>query len=69
METPEPLSVEEASRLSVTATAADLEDWARSSAVHGRVDVADLLAVLDVLRADSVPQHAAPHTFPILSAS
>ena len=39
--------MDEASRLAVTATAADLEDWARSVAVHGQVDLADLVGVLD----------------------
>jgi len=60
MKIPQQLSVDEASRLAVTATAADLEYWARSVAVHGQVDLDDLVAVLEVLRADSVPQHSAP---------
>ena len=59
-----PLSVDEASRLAVTATAADLEDWARSVAVHGQVSLDDLVDVLDVLRADSVPQHSSPRIRP-----
>jgi hypothetical protein len=65
----EHLSVDEASRLAVTAAAADLEDWARGTAVHGRVDLDDLLDVLDVLHEASVPQHAAPPAFPALAAS
>jgi hypothetical protein len=56
MSTAQQMSVDEASRLAVTATVADLEDWARSAAVHGQVDLVDLVDVLDVLRADSVPQ-------------
>jgi hypothetical protein len=56
MNTAQQLSADEASRLAVTATVADLEDWARSAAVQGQVDLADLVDVLDVLRADSVPQ-------------
>ena len=56
MNTAPQLSVDEASRLAVTATVADLEDWARSAAVQGRVNLVDLVDVLDVLRTDSVPQ-------------
>ena len=63
------LSAAEASRLAVTATAADLEDWARSVAVHGQVDFHDLVGVLDVLRAASAPRHSAPSAFPTLAAS
>ena len=50
------LTVEEASRLAVTATAADLEDWARDAAVHGRVELSALVDTLDILRAASNPQ-------------
>ena len=63
------LSVEEASRLAVTATVADLEDWARSVAVHGQLELEDLLAVLDLLRADSVPQHSTPPAVLTLAAN
>ena len=56
MNTAPQLSVDEASRLAVTATVADLEDWARSAAAQGKVDLVDLIDVLDVLRADCVPQ-------------
>jgi hypothetical protein len=56
MNTAPQLSVDEASRLAVTATVADLEDWARSAAVQGKVDLVGLVDILDVLRADSVPQ-------------
>jgi hypothetical protein len=67
--TAQQLSVDEASRLAVTATAADLEHWARSAAVHGQVDVDDLIGCLDALRAASVPEHAAPALIHALTAS
>jgi hypothetical protein len=66
MNTSQQLSVEEASRLAVSATAADLEYWARSAAVHGQIDLADLVGVLDVFRADNDAQHSAR---PALAAS
>jgi hypothetical protein len=69
METPEPLSVDEASRLAVTATAADLQDWALSVAVGGQVSLVDLVDVLSVLREHSVPQYSAASPFPALAAS
>ncbi len=69
MNTVQEVSVDEASRLAVTATVADLEDWARSVAVHGQLDLVDLVDVLDVLRAHSVPQHSAPPAFATLAAS
>ena len=69
MNTYQPLRVDEASRLAVTATAADLEHWAHSVAVQGRVNLEDLVDILDVLRAASVPQHSATPTFPALAAS
>ena len=62
------LSAAEASRLAVTAAAADLEDGARSVAVHGQVDVHDLVGVLDVPRAAGAPQHWAPSACPTLAA-
>ena len=68
MNIPEQLSVDEASRLAVTATAADLEYWARSVAVHGQVDFHDLVHFLDALREASAPQYSAL-TFPTLAAS
>ena len=61
MNNPGPLSVDEASRLAVTATTADLEDWAHSAAVTGQVPLADLLAVLEMMRAASRPAQSAPH--------
>ena len=69
MNTPEPLTVEEASRLAVTATATDLEDWALSVAVHGQVRLSDLVDVLDILRTASVPQNSQAPAFPALAAS
>jgi hypothetical protein len=60
MNNPEHLSAEEASRLAVTATAADLEDWGRSVAANGHLELNELLVVLDVLRSASLPhQHSA----------
>jgi hypothetical protein len=69
MNTPQQLSVDEASRLAVTATAADLEYWARSVAAHGQIKLDDLVGVLDALRTASVPQHSVPTTFLIPLAS
>ena len=66
MNTYQPLRVDEASRLAVTAT--DLEHWAHSVTVRGRVNLEDLVDILDVLRAASVPQHSATPTFPALAA-
>jgi hypothetical protein len=60
MTTAQQLSVDEASRLAVTATVADLEYWAHAVAVRGQVDLADLVGCLDALRAASVPQCSAP---------
>jgi hypothetical protein len=54
------MTAEEASRLAVTAVAADLEYWAHSVSDQGQIDLDDLIGVLDVLRAGSVPQHPAP---------
>jgi hypothetical protein len=63
------LSVEEASRLAVTATVADLEDWGHSVAVHGQIELEDLVGVLDVLRSASLPHQQATPMFYPLSAS
>jgi hypothetical protein len=68
MNTSQHLSVEDASRLAVTATAVDLEGWARIVAVNARIDLHDLIDVLDLLRAASAPQHT-ESTFPTLAAS
>jgi hypothetical protein len=59
------LNGDEASRLAVTATVADLEDWAHGVAVHGQVDLDDLVGFLDALREDSIPQHFAPQDWAI----
>ncbi len=64
MHTPH-LSPEQASRLAVTATVADLEDWGRSAAVHGQIELADLREVLQLLRSASLPQ---PHSSPTLTS-
>ena len=69
MNTPYEMSVEEASRLAVTATADDLHDWAHSVADHGKVALRDLLDILGVLRAHSVPQYSEESPFPTLAAS
>ncbi len=53
------LTVDEASRLAVTAVVADLEYWARSVAHLGRIELDELVDVLDVLRSDSLPEHPA----------
>ena len=63
------LGVAEASRLSVTAIAADLEDWTGSGVVHGQVDFHDVVNVLNVRRPASAPQHSGPSAFPTLAAS
>jgi hypothetical protein len=65
----EHLSVDESSRLAVTATAADLEYWAHSVAVDGRVGVDDLVDVLRALREHSIPRSSAPPDFPAAAAS
>lgn len=69
MSTSEHLSVEDASRLAVTATVADLEYWARTVAVHGKVGLNDLIRCLDTLRAASAPEPSAAAYFPTLAAS
>jgi hypothetical protein len=48
------LTVEEASRLAVTALAADLEFWARAVSVDGWVGVNDLIRTLDLVRETAV---------------
>jgi hypothetical protein len=69
MSTTPQLSVDEASRLAVTATVADLEYWARTVAVHEQVDLNDLVACLDVLRATSLPQRSACAHISVRAAS
>lgn len=69
MNSRQPLSAEEASRLAVTAAVADLEDWSRNVAVHGNVDLDDLLGVLEILRSASAPQDQSSPTLSSASAS
>lgn len=66
---PQPLTVEESSRLAVTATVTDLEYWARGVAVDGRLELLDLLRVFDAVRASSVPQSAGQPTSLAILAS
>jgi hypothetical protein len=49
------LTHEYASRLAITAVAADLEYWARDAAVEGHVGLNDLIQVLDVIRLATGP--------------
>jgi hypothetical protein len=44
------LDPEQAGRMAATAVAADLEYWARSASVDGRVGLNDLIRALDVIR-------------------
>ena len=69
MNTSHSLTVDEASRLAVMATVADLEYWASSVAVHGQVSLDDLAGVLDALRTACAARHAEAHDFPTLTAS
>ena len=49
------LTPEQASRMAVTAVTADLEFWARTASVDGRVALNDLTRALDVIRLASTP--------------
>jgi hypothetical protein len=49
------LTPEQASRMAATAVTADLEYWARTASVEGRVGLNDLVRALDVIRAASAP--------------
>ena len=69
MHVPQPLTVEESSRLAVTATVTDLEYWAHHVADEGRLDLLELLRVLDAIRASSVPQSAGQPTSLAILAS
>jgi hypothetical protein len=69
MNQPDELSEEEASRQATTAVASDLEFWARRVAVRGQLNLSDLVAVLDALRAESVPEQAEPPALSTLTAS
>jgi hypothetical protein len=66
---PQSLTVEESSRLAVTATVTDLEYWAHSVSVNGRLELLDLLRVLDAVRAVSVPHGAGKPTSLTILAS
>ncbi|MDT4926539.1 MAG: hypothetical protein QOG01_4252 [Pseudonocardiales bacterium] len=52
------LSPEQASQMAVTAVTADLEYWARTASVGGRVGLNDLIRALDVFREASRPEAA-----------
>jgi hypothetical protein len=54
MDDPDKLTPEHASRMTATAVTADLEYWARSTSVDGRVGINDLIRALDVIREASV---------------
>jgi hypothetical protein len=49
------LTAEQASRMTATAVTADLEYWARTASVDGRVGLNDLTRALDVIRQASTP--------------
>jgi hypothetical protein len=56
LDTCDELTVEQASRLAVTAVTADLEYWARTAASEdGRLGLNDLVRVLDVIRLAVLP--------------
>jgi hypothetical protein len=50
MNSHEELTVEHASRMTAIAVTADLEYWARTASVDGRVGLNDLTRALDVIR-------------------
>jgi hypothetical protein len=50
MDAGDELTVEQASRLAVTAIAADLEYWARTASIQGHVGLNDLIRTLDIIR-------------------
>jgi hypothetical protein len=58
MDDDDELTPESASQMAVTAVAADLEYWARSASVDGRVGLNDLIRTLDLIRAAGVPESA-----------
>jgi hypothetical protein len=55
MDTGDELTPEYASRLAITAVAADLEYWARDVSVEGYVGLNDLVQILDVIRLATGP--------------
>jgi hypothetical protein len=50
------LTAEQASRLAVTAVAADLEYWAQTASVEGYVGLNDLIRTLDLIRLAVTPK-------------
>jgi hypothetical protein len=58
MDAHDELTPEQASRLTVTAVTADLEYWARTASVDGRVGLNDLIRALDVIRQAGTPDVA-----------
>ena len=50
------LDPEQACRMAVTAVTADLEFWARTAAVDGRVGLNDLTRTLEMIRQSSIPE-------------
>jgi hypothetical protein len=50
------LCPEQASRMAITAVTSDLEFWARTASVDGRVGLNDLTRTLDVIRLASTPE-------------
>jgi hypothetical protein len=51
------LTAEQASYMAVTAVISDLEFWARTASVDGRVGLNDLTRTLDVIRLASTPEN------------
>ncbi|MCW2522929.1 MAG: hypothetical protein JWO63_1264 [Frankiales bacterium] len=58
MDNHQELTPDEASRMALTALAADLEHWARGASVDGRVGLTDLTQALDVVRQASRPDRS-----------
>jgi len=56
MDTQHDLTAEQASRMAVTAVTTDVEYWARSASVDGRIGLNELTRMLDVIREASVPE-------------
>lgn len=55
MENHHGLTLEQASRMAATAVTSDLEYWARTASVDGRVGLNDLIRAIDVIREASTP--------------
>ena len=56
MDTHHELTPEQASRLAVTALAADIAYWAYATSVDGRVAVDDLARTLDIVRRSAITE-------------